>query len=115
MRLLFIIGCVLLLSACKEEELPHIPREQMTNLMMDIHTAEVYSTMVNDSLHQSLNKNMDTLAYYYKSILNHHNMTMDELKDNLQWYGQHPSEFDSVYVNILAEISTLEGLRNATN
>ena len=107
-------GCILLMASCEEEETPHMPREQMVQLITDLHTAEVYSTMVNDSTHKTVNKNYDSLAFYYKSILNHHNITMEELKENLLWYSKNPAEFDSVYVKVLDEISTLEGLQNAT-
>ncbi|MCB0696710.1 MAG: DUF4296 domain-containing protein [Chitinophagaceae bacterium] len=111
--LLSIIGCMLLTTACKDEELKHLSRDKMTTLLTDLHIAEVYSTMVNDSTHKSLNKNTDSLAYYYKSILAHHNVSMHELQESMQWYGQHPSELDSVYITMLNELSTMEGLQHA--
>ncbi len=112
--LLIITGCIVILSACKEDEIPHLSREEMTRLMTDLHTAEVYSTMVNDSTHKTVNKNYDSLARYYKSILNHYSLTMEELKANLNWYSSNPTEFDSVYVKVLDNLSTLEGLQNVS-
>lgn len=109
---LLILFCTVLLPACKEAEAPHLPREKMLAVMTDIHLAEVYSTMVNDTSHKTVNKNMDSLAYYYKSVLKHHNVTVDEFRNSLNWYAKNPQELDSVYINVMAEISTLEGVLN---
>ena len=109
---LVIILSIVLLPACKEADSPHLPREKMLAVMTDIHMAEVYSTMVNDSTHKSLNKNMDSLAYYYRSVLKHHNVTEDEFSESLDWYSKNPAELDTVYISIMAEISMLEGVLN---
>lgn len=100
------------LVSCKEAEKPHLSREKMLGIVTDLHLAEVYSTMKNED--KSANKNMDSLAYYYKSILSHHKVTMEELKSSIKWYSENPKELDSVYINTLTEISTIEGVINAS-
>lgn len=104
---------VLLLPACKEEAEQHMSPEKMKDVLTDIHFAEIYSTMVNDSLHKTTNKNIDSLRVYYKSILEHHDITMEELQSSLHWYADHPVEMDTVYINIQNELSTIEGMLNA--
>ncbi|XZF16517.1 DUF4296 domain-containing protein [Chitinophagaceae bacterium MMS25-I14] len=106
---------VLLLAACKTEE-SHIPAGKMKQVLLDIHIAESWSSMcVTDSLkqHPSREKNMDSLAVYYNSILKHYNITSDEFQSSMQWYQHHPDELDSVYANIIPELSKLEGLSQA--
>lgn len=108
--LLFIVGFSI---SCTQEEEKPIPRDKMTEVMTDIYLAEVYSSIVNDSTGLSVNKNEDSLALYYKSVLNHHNVSLEEFSNSLRWYSDHPTELDSVYINLLNELSTMEGLVNA--
>lgn len=99
-------------SSCSNEEFTPIPREDMLSILSDIHLAEVYSTMVRDSLNQSVNKNMDSLSSYYKTILAHHNISYADLKKNMDWYSTHPADLDTVYINMLDEMSAMEGVLN---
>jgi hypothetical protein len=110
LTILLIVG---LMSSCAENEPRPVPREKMTEIMTDIYLAEVYSTLVSDSTGISVNKNKDSLALYYKSVLSHHGITLDEFSNSLRWYSDHPNELDSVYINVLNELSTMEGLANA--
>jgi len=105
---ILLLSCVMI-SGCKEREEPPLPREKMTAIITDLHLAEVYSSMVNDSTHKTTNKNLDSLAYYYKSILAHHNVSMQEFSNSLNWYSRETVQLDSVYVDVLAEISIQEG------
>lgn len=108
--LIITLFCCLSFYACKEQEGTHISREKMVGIMGDLHLAEVYSTMVSDSLHRATNKNYDSLALYYKSILAHHKVSMEDFKSSLHWYSAHTEEMDSVYVKVLTDISVLEGM-----
>lgn len=114
-RSLFItfILIVGIMSSCAEKEQPALPREKMTEVLTDIYLAEVYSSIVSDSTGLSANKNMDSLAVYYKSVLSHHGITLDQFSSSLRWYSGHPAEMDSVYINVLNELSTMEGVLNA--
>lgn len=104
---------VCILSSCAEKEQQALPREKMTEVLTDIYLAEVYSSIVSDSTGLSANKNIDSLAVYYKSVLNHHGISLDQFSNSLRWYSSHPAEMDSVYVNVLNELSTMEGVLNA--
>lgn len=106
--LAIIICLVLAFTSCKEQDQPHLSRKQMQNILTDLHLAEVYSTMKNED--NSSNKNMDSLAYFYKSILEHHNVKVSDLKSSLEWYSNNAKELDSVYINVMTELSTIEGV-----
>lgn len=110
LTLVFITG---LLASCVEKGPEPLSREKMKEIMTDIHLAEVYTSVISDSSGLSGNKNKDTLAVYYKSILDHHGISVDEFSSSLRWYSSEPHELDSVYINVLNELSTLEGLINA--
>lgn len=112
-RLVFIaLLSVIVISSCGESNNSPIPKDKMVKLMTDIHLSEVYGTMVNDSLHQSINRNMDSIAFYYKSILAHHDVTIEDFKKSLDWYSDHPIELDSVYIEVQNEMIKLEGTLN---
>ncbi len=106
-----LLTLMFLVVACKDaarENTPPIDKEKMTAIMTDIHIAETYSTMVSSDEHTT-NKNIDSLGIYYKSVLKHHNLTLDEFKSALDWYSTHNRHYDSVYNSVLSELSTLEG------
>jgi hypothetical protein len=109
LTVIFIAG---FLSSCTEQEQLHLPPDKMTKVMTDIYLAEVYSSLVNDSVGMSVNKNMDSLAVYYKTVLHHHGISLDEFSSSLRWYSAHPAQMDTVYINVLNELSTMEGLLN---
>ena len=113
-KILYIFSCSMLLAvSCGDTEKAPIPREQMVGMITDIHLAEVYSTMVNDSLHRTVNRNVDSLAYYYKSILNHYGVSMQQFKEALDWYSSRPEQLDTAYIKALENLSTMEGIINA--
>lgn len=109
--LLFAFVILLLLPSCKDDKSEeHLSREKMIDLLTDIHIAEVYSSMAGDSLHRVLTKNIDSVAVYYKSILNHHNLSLEEFRNSLDWYSHNPAEMDSVYIGIQNKLITMESV-----
>lgn len=108
---------VLIIASCKDanENGPApLDKDNMTALMTDLHMAEIYSTLVKNDGHVT-NKNMDSLAVYYKSIIEHHGLTVDEFKDIMLWYSKNNRDFDSVYNSVLSDLSMYEGLQSAEN
>lgn len=113
-RTLNIFICtIVLVASCKETDEAPIPKEKMVGMITDIHLAEVYSTMVNDSLHRTVNRNIDSLGHYYKSILNHYGVSMEQFKEGMEWYSSHPEQLDTAYIKTLENLSTMEGIINA--
>ncbi len=80
---------------------------------MDVHLAEVYSIMIRkDSLHRGNERNHDTLASFYKTVLKHHNISLEDFRQSINWYKLHPEEMDSIYGRMIPEMSTLDALYN---
>jgi hypothetical protein len=111
MRLRFLLLPLLLLAACQETDLSKeapIPPAKMEAILTDIHFAEIYSSMLADSLHQVQAKNLDSLSLYYKEIFAHHKITPDEFHKGLDWYRENPEMLDSTYKRIVTKIGVME-------
>lgn len=107
---LLLLSAIVLLISCKDKkEESHLSSEKMQEILIDIHYAEAYSTMVNDSLHQIKHKNRDSLAVFYADILNHHNVTPETFKKSMLWYENHPGELELLYAYVLLEATEEEG------
>lgn len=99
-----------LLGACDTQTRPDIPKDEMQKILIDLHYAEAWSIIQNrDSIRHNTNiRNPDSLAKYYKTILNHYGLSADELIKNLEWYKLHPDELDSIYIYMIPKTSSLE-------
>jgi hypothetical protein len=80
----------------------------MAAILTDIHLAESYSTLLKDSLHQSGDRNLDSLNALYQTILGHYNITLKEFNTSFEWYKKHPSELDSIYQKVITNYSIME-------
>lgn len=85
-----------------------IPLNKMKGILIDMHLADTYSSMLNDTIHVSGVKNKDSLALYYKSILQHHNVSVEAFNESVKWYKLNPKELDSVYAGMIPQLSKLE-------
>lgn len=105
----FLAFSALMLYGCssKNEQAPIAP-DKMQKILTDMHYAEVYSMMVNDSTHTARNKNNDSLVVYYKTVLNHYHMTPETFVKAVDWYRYNPDILDSVYTHMIPELSVLE-------
>lgn len=110
MKYLFflLLSSLLLFAACKAKNDAPIPAEQMKKILTDMHFAEVYSMMVNDSTHQARNRNNDSLAVYYRTVLNHYHITAGAFTDAINWYRHNPDQLDSVYTHMIPDLTALE-------
>ena len=97
------------MSCDKGETTEHLPKQKMEQILLDINLAEAYSTMVNDSLHTKDTKNGDSLAAYYKVIFDHHKVSQATFNTSLAWYKNHPDDMDSVFNNILLQVTKWNG------
>jgi len=115
MKLSYILlfGFVFLFS-CKSHDDDHLSRQKMQLILADMHDAENYSTMAfkdtvkTDGRYRLPQKNMDSLAHYYRMILAHYQLSVNEFNKNIKWYSAHPDDLDSVYVDLINTYSKLE-------
>lgn len=109
-RFVTLFAVLILFAACDQKEQPPVNADKMQKILTDLHVAEAYSAMVSDTLHIARNKNYDSLAVYYKDILSHHKVTEDEFIKGIDWYKRRPDLLDSVYVNVLNNLTEIDGL-----
>lgn len=97
------------LYSCKQgKETPPVPEEQMQQVLLDIHLAETYSQGLGDSTPNRFQKNYDSLAGFYTSILKHHNMSLASFNEAMAWYRERPSRIDTLYGKVLTSLNELK-------
>lgn len=99
----YITGILLLtLLACNNaEDKPHLSKEKMRDILLDINIAESYSSMVRDTIYGIGTKNADSLAAFYKAIFTHHHISRQEYEASLAWYKSNPAEMDSLFSSLV--------------
>ncbi len=102
------ILCCLAASCTSKNADDVIPADKMQNILTDMHYADTYSSMKNDTLHMLGAKNMDSLAVYYKSILAHYKVSVEEFNESIKWYKLNPEQLDSVYAAMIPHLSKME-------
>jgi Domain of unknown function (DUF4296) len=111
MKYLFIIlfcFCAVSCSFLQPQE-EHMPAEKMRKVLADMHMAEVYSTITGrDSTHKNQERNMDSLAHYYKEILAHYSITPEDFNKSADWYRANPDMLDSVYNDMLSRVTAMQ-------
>src|SRR5690606_31454656 len=85
-----LLGLILVLGACHREDIPPLDLDRMEAVLSDIQEAEVYSSMIPDTLHKWTNKNKDSLYRFYMEIFAHHNLDPLEFEKALAWYAARP-------------------------
>jgi hypothetical protein len=102
---------LLVFSSCSKKEQQHLSSEKMQQIMLDVNLAEAYSAVVkSDSLKPRSERNLDSLAVFYRSVFKHYNVTREEFEQSLEWYKQHPEQLDSVYGQMIPQMSKLEAI-----
>ncbi len=108
-RFLSTVLLVFVFAACDSEKQPQLSPDKMQAILSDIHVAEVYSiVMRRDSAHRGNERNHDSLAAFYHSILKHHNVDLATFDESLNWYKRNPDALDSVYAKMIPEMAELE-------
>lgn len=107
------IVLALMLCACnpKASNAP-ISKDKMAMVLLDLHLAEGQSLIqYSDSTqHKSktTGKNLDSLAMYYHSILEHHHISLQQWEEALHWYKDHSDSLEKVYDMILPKLEPLK-------
>ena len=105
-----IIAAFLIVAACHTET-NHMPPEKMQQVLLDLQLAEVYGSMAGtDSLKHTGLRNNDSLIVYYHDVLAHHNITLQEFTQSLDWYRHHPDQLDTIYVRAMDKLGKKDGV-----
>jgi PBP1b-binding outer membrane lipoprotein LpoB len=101
---IFLVAC----SDNKKEDAP-IPLPKMEQILTDLHIAEVYSTMLDTGINKRNEKDIDSLVVFYKDVLTHHKVSVEQFKDGMAWYKAHPGDIDTCYKHMITDIARIEG------
>jgi hypothetical protein len=105
-RFLGTILVIIFFAACGKSRPKGIFSEKkMTDILFDIHLAEGYiSSLPVDSLKEKKTN-------YYLSIYQKYNTDSTQVKENLEYYAEHPQDLQDIYAEISKRLqSTEEGL-----
>lgn len=102
--MLVVCGCM----ACHKEAY-HLPPDKMEKVLSDIQIAEVAATVaVYDSVQQAPIKSNDSLAIYYAEVLAHHQITLQQFRQSLDWYREHPADLDTIYLRAMNKLGPVK-------
>lgn len=111
-RILLVIGSFIFLLACAEKERKVVvnkpdrllTQEQLIEVMVDFRIAEA-------SIRHIAGKGENTkkiTPYYYKPMLQKHNITIEEYGANLEYYSHDPDKMDQIYAEVVNRLSELQ-------
>jgi hypothetical protein len=100
-------------ASCKQgQEKPPVPQDKMSSIILDLQLAETYSQGLGDSVKNRFEKNTDSLAVFYTSVLKHHKMSFEEFQEAFQWYKDRPMLLDSLYSHVLTRLVEIKAKRH---
>jgi hypothetical protein len=101
-----VLGICLLACSEKKQVIPAtvIGPDKMVSILTDVHLAQaaVSSYSVGDTLHF-------TIGDYMPAIFKNHGTTQQQFSSSLKYYSSNPSLLDSIYKEVLEELSRKEG------
>jgi hypothetical protein len=106
--LLFFFVLLLFSSGCTNKKpIPSdmLPEDTLVNIIVDMHLGDAILLQPNvQSLPYVINK-----QEYYFSILKKHSITKEIFEKNINFYANHPEEYDLIYEKVIEELSTIQG------
>jgi len=104
-----LLGAALLAVGCAKDRAP-LPRGKMAAVLADVHLAEAWSATAGpDSLRSvTTRRNLDSLALYYRIVLQKHKLSEEQFASALAWYKARPTEMDSVYNRVMPLLQEAE-------
>ena len=86
--------------------------DKMSRLLLEMHVAESFAQYApKDSSRHEL-KNRDSLARYYSLILKENGLNEEDFRRSMAYYKKRPDLLDSIYQQILADLSILQSRIN---
>ena len=80
----------------------------MSKILLKMHIAEGYASVLPKEVNSNQLKNMDSLIVFDNTILKEFNISKKTFDENINYYKTQPAKLDSIYLNILNEISLLQ-------
>jgi hypothetical protein len=102
---LILFTVIIVLLACKQEKVPEgiVDKDQMINLMVDMHITDSYLNQV---------YNRDTMLMQaktrYQYIFKKFGIDSTKFSRSLNYYSKRPQEFTEMYETVVKELEKLE-------
>ena len=100
--IVLIIVFLLLVSACKKQQVPSVDQQRMINILVDIHLVEASLLGFSEEQKDSLSD------LYYHQIYEIHSITEDSFLNEMKFLKSHPDYMIETYEKVLEEISKRE-------
>ena len=101
---LICISLLFVFTACRQEGY-HLPPSKMEKVISDIQLAEVAATMAGyDTAQKTTMMSNDSLAVFYAEVLKHHEISLLQFRQSLDWYRQHPDQLDTIYHKAMSKL-----------
>ena len=114
-RFIPIIVLLVLLQCCSREpgSRPEIEKDQLVDLLVDIHLTDSYLTFRNRPGKWPLR---DDIEQAYGFILVKYNTTPVQFKNTMTYYGRHIKEYEQIYNKVIEKLTKFETeIDNPTN
>jgi len=114
------LGILLTLTACSTKvelnandlEKPKIEKEQMIDLLVEVHIAEALRQYVRVARDSSFVR--QRIAHYYNDIFALHKISPKDFEAAFEYYSSNSEEMAGIYEKVLSKISQLEADVQAT-
>ena len=98
------ISVLFALSSCRPD-VYHLSPDKMEKVISDIQLAEVAATMAGyDTAQKTTMMSNDSLAVFYAEVLKHHEISLLQFRQSLDWYRQHPDQLDTIYHKAMSKL-----------
>lgn len=109
-RLFFSLTLFLILSSCynvnkSDSDIPEIllSKSQMIEILTEVQLTEAGFNIKNNR-----SKANELKPKYYDKILQHYGITLQQLKDNINYYQDSPKIMEEIYESVLANLSKIQ-------
>jgi len=102
-RIAFVIGIILLFSACEGRPKGVLNQNDMVSVLTDLHKLEG-SMAAKDIPYDQFDKKNE----YYLSVLNKHGITPAQFDSSLVWHSKNAKNFDKIYDKVLENLTNLQ-------
>jgi uncharacterized protein DUF4296 len=109
-RILYFIGVMVCLTSCYNvnESVVVVPEKLFSKSKMVEVLTDVQLVEAGLSINENRSYEMELKPKYYKLVLETHNISLKELKDNINYYQSNPKVMEEIYESVLANLSKLQ-------
>ena len=81
-----------------------IPRDEMVDIIVDMH---IYDAIMVTNQKKS-KKPHESKYYFYKSVMEKHNITKEKFERNFEYYHQDIDVMDEIYADVITKLSKMQ-------